>query len=79
MKVLVTYFNVIETNKYPKSDLTVTLYSDNGKSVGSFVVDYGKTGSKTFTGLSKSKRYYVKFGVPTNSHTYEIKGKVVKG
>jgi hypothetical protein len=79
MKVLVTYFNVLETNKYPKSDLTVTLYSDDGKSVGSFVVKYGKTGDKTFTGLNKSKKYYVKFGVPTNSQTYEIKGKVVKG
>ena len=35
--------------------------------------------AKTFTGLSKTQKYYVKFSVPTNSQTYEIKGIIKKG
>ncbi|MCD7998666.1 MAG: hypothetical protein LUH21_15680 [Clostridiales bacterium] len=80
MFVSVTDYNVLDTtNSYPRSELTVTLYKDNGSFVDSFKVDYGSTGFKTFTGLSKTQKYYVKFSVPTNSQTYEIKGKIKKG
>lgn len=57
----------------------MTLYKDNGSFVDLFKVDYGSTGFKTFTGLSKTQKYYVKFSVPTNSQTYEIKGIIKKG
>lgn len=70
----------IEVYSNPQSQqvyksVTVSIYNSKGKQVGnSQTLKSGET--KTFSGLSKSEKYYVRFQVTANSVLYQFSGTI---
>lgn len=77
MNVSVKNWKLIVAYAGTSNQVTVTVYNSSGKKVDSNTITIkNNTGSTSFSGLSKTTKYYVKFSVPLNSNTYSFDGSI---
>ncbi|KZN99329.1 hypothetical protein [Bacillus badius] len=77
MKISVKNWKVLNSHGGTSNSLTLTVYNSSGKKVAGKTITISKgSGSASFSGLSSSTKYYVKFSVPLNSNTYSFNGSI---
>jgi hypothetical protein len=79
MKVTVLNWKLVTQGdiRFPTTTtVTLTVYNSSGTAVASCDLNTAYTSYYTFTGLSSIVKYYVKFSVPLNEHTYSFNGSI---